>query len=203
MPRKVTSSLQRKVMSDRKYQSILVQRLINKSMLNGKKQVAERAVYAAIEGAAKKLNSENPVEVLEKAIANISPDFEVKSRRVGGANYQIPFPIAGHRQLHFAMMWIVSAARARSGMSYAKRLEHINVEFTSKVGSDGRMFGTISPKEIVAGLKEQWGIEVDKRKFIDKYPANAIGYTRLQIELYHGSEGTVVGTVNVHISEEK
>ena len=86
MPRKVTSSLQRKVMPDRKYQSILVQRLINKSMLDGKKQAAERAVYAAIEGAAKKLNSENPVEVLEKAIANISPDFEVKSRRVGGAN---------------------------------------------------------------------------------------------------------------------
>ena len=58
MPRKVTSSLQRKVMPDRKYQSVLVQRLINKSMLNGKKQVAERAVYSAIEGASKKLKSE-------------------------------------------------------------------------------------------------------------------------------------------------
>ena len=91
MPRKTTKSLVRKVNPDRKYQSIMVQRLINKSMLDGKKQVAERAVYSAIEGAAKKLKSENPVEVLEKAIANISPDFEVKSRRVGGANYQIPF----------------------------------------------------------------------------------------------------------------
>ena len=135
MPRKVTSSLQRKVMPDRKYQSILVQRLINKSMFDGKKQAAERAVYAAIEGAAKKLNSENPVEVLEKAIANISPDFEVKSRRVGGANYQIPFPIAGHRQLHFAMMWIVSAARARSGMSYAKRLEAEIVDAYNETGA--------------------------------------------------------------------
>ena len=135
MPRKVTSSLQRKVMPDRKYQSILVQRLINKSMLDGKKQAAERAVYAAIEGAAKKLNSENPVEVLEKAIANISPDFEVKSRRVGGANYQIPFPIAGHRQLHFAMMWIVSAARARSAMSYAKRLEAEIVDAYNETGA--------------------------------------------------------------------
>lgn len=83
------------------------------------------------------------------------------------------------------------------------RLEQINVEFKAKVGSDGRMFGTISPKEIEGGLKKQWGITIDKRKFIDKYPANALGYTRLKIELYKGSEGQVIGTVNVHISEEK
>ncbi len=85
----------------------------------------------------------------------------------------------------------------------ATRLEHINVEFKAKVGSDGRMFGAISPKQIEEGLKEQWGITIDKRKFIDKYPANAIGYTRLRIELYKGSAGEVIGTVNVHISEEK
>lgn len=85
----------------------------------------------------------------------------------------------------------------------AKRLEHINVEFKAKVGSDGRMFGSISPKQIEEGLKTQWGITIDKRKFIDKYPANAIGYTRLKIELYKGSAGEVIGTVNVHISEEK
>lgn len=84
-----------------------------------------------------------------------------------------------------------------------ERLEHINVEFKAKVGSDGRMFGSISPKEIVEGMEKQWGIKLDKRKFIDKYPANAIGYTRLKIELYKGSEGQVVGTVNVHISEDK
>lgn len=83
------------------------------------------------------------------------------------------------------------------------RLEQINVEFKAKVGSDGRMFGTVSPKEIEEGLKKQWGITIDKRKFIDKYPANALGYTRLKIELYKGSEGQVIGTVNVHISEEK
>ena len=85
----------------------------------------------------------------------------------------------------------------------ATRLEHINVEFKAKVGSDGRMFGAISPKQIEEGVKEQWGITIDKRKFIDKYPANAIGYTRLRIELYKGSAGEVIGTVNVHISEEK
>lgn len=135
MPRKVTSSLQRKVMPDRKYQSVLVQRLINKSMLDGKKQAAERAVYEAIEGAAKKLKSENPVEVLEQAIKNISPDFEVKSRRVGGANYQIPFPIAGHRQLHFAMSWLVVAARGRNGMPFAKRLEAEIIDAYNETGT--------------------------------------------------------------------
>ena len=123
MPRKTTKSLERIVLPDRKYQSVLDQRLINKSMLDGKKQASERAVYAAIEGAAKKLNSENPVEVLEKAVANVSPDFEVKSRRVGGANYQIPFPISGHRQMHFAFSWLVQSARSRKGMSYSRRLE--------------------------------------------------------------------------------
>ena len=123
MPRKTTKSLERKVLPDRKYQSVLVQRLINKSMLDGKKQASERAVYAAIEGAAKKLNSENPVEVLEKAVANVSPDFEVKSRRVGGATYQIPFPISGHRQMHFAFSWLVQSARSRKGMPYSRRLE--------------------------------------------------------------------------------
>lgn len=135
MPRKVTTSLQRKVQADRKYQSVQVQRLINKSMLDGKKQVAERAVYLAIEGAAKKLKSENPVDVLAQAIANVSPDFEVKSRRVGGANYQIPFPISGHRQAHFAFSWLVQAARARSGMSYAKRLEAEIVDAYNQSGA--------------------------------------------------------------------
>jgi small subunit ribosomal protein S7 len=122
MPRKVTASLQRVIPADRKYQSILVQRLINKSMLDGKKQIAERAVYDALESAAKKLGSENPLEMFEKAIKNIMPNFEVKSRRVGGANYQIPFPIQGHRQMHYAFSWLVQSARARRGMSYSNRL---------------------------------------------------------------------------------
>lgn len=85
----------------------------------------------------------------------------------------------------------------------AERLKSINVEFTAKVGSDGRMFGSISPKQIEEEMLKQWGIKIDKRKFIDKYPANALGYTRLKIELYKGSQGEVDGIVNVHISEEK
>ena len=135
MPRKVTVSLERKVSPDRKYQSILIQRLINKSMQSGKKLAAERAVYSALEGAAKKLNSENPVELFERALKNISPNFEVKSRRVGGANYQIPFPITGHRQIHFAFSWLVGAARERSGMPYAKRLELEIVDAYNETGA--------------------------------------------------------------------
>lgn len=100
----------------------MVQRLINKSMLDGKKQVAEKAVYGALEKAAKKIGSEDPLAVFEKALKNVSPNFEVKSRRVGGANYQIPFPVSGHRQLHYAFSWLVQAARDRKGMSYEDRL---------------------------------------------------------------------------------
>jgi small subunit ribosomal protein S7 len=122
MPRKVTKSLQRVLSPDRKYQSVLVQRLINKSILDGKKSIAEKAVYTALEVAAKKLDSEDPLAVFEKALKNVSPNFEVKSRRVGGANYQIPFPVEGHRRLHYAFSWLVQSARARKGIPYSQRL---------------------------------------------------------------------------------
>ncbi len=135
MPRKVTKSLQRRLNPDRKYQSVLVQRLINKSMLDGKKLLAERQVYSALEIAAKKLKSEDPLEVFEKALKNILPNFEVKSRRVGGANYQIPFPIQGHRQNHYAYMWLVQAARARKGMPYDARLAAEIVDAYNEAGA--------------------------------------------------------------------
>jgi small subunit ribosomal protein S7 len=135
MPRKVTVSLQRRLNPDRKYQSVMVQRLINKSMLDGKKLLAERAVYEALEMAAKKLDSENPLEVFERALKNVSPNFEVKSRRVGGANYQIPFPVAGHRQLHYSFSWLVQAARARKGIPYATRLAMEIVDAYNETGA--------------------------------------------------------------------
>ena len=135
MPRKVTKKLQRVIKPDRKYQSVLVQRLINKAMLNGKKLVAERAVYGALEQAAKTLKSEDPLEVFEKALKNVSPNFEVKSRRVGGTNYQIPFPVAGHRQLHYAFTWLVQSARSRSGMPFERRLALEIVDAYNETGS--------------------------------------------------------------------
>lgn len=135
MPRKVTKSLQRVLAPDRKYDSVLVQRLINKSILDGKKSVAEKAVYTALEMAAKKLDSEDPLEVFERALKNVSPNFEVKSRRVGGANYQIPFPVEGHRRLHYAFSWLVQSARARSGMPYAQRLALEIVDAHNEAGA--------------------------------------------------------------------
>ncbi|MCA9341244.1 30S ribosomal protein S7 [Candidatus Saccharibacteria bacterium] len=135
MPRKVTKRLQRDIKPDRKYQSVLVQRLINKSMLDGKKLAAERMVYAALEDAAKKLKSEDPLAVFERAMKNISPSFEVKGRRVGGANYQIPFPIQGHRQLHFAFSWLVQCSRSKSGMPYQARLASEIVDAYNETGA--------------------------------------------------------------------
>ena len=134
MPRKVTKKLQRQLPADRKYQSVLVQRLINKSMMDGKKLVAERAVYSALEIAAKKLKSEDPLEVFEKALRNVTPAFEVKSRRVGGANYQIPFPVQGHRAHHYAYMWLVQNARSRNGMPYNERLAAEIVDAYNETG---------------------------------------------------------------------
>jgi small subunit ribosomal protein S7 len=135
MPRKVTASLQRVLSPDRRYQSVMVQRLINKSMLDGKKLTAEKAVYTALETAAKKLDIESPLEVFERALKNVSPSFEVKSRRVGGANYQIPFPVAGHRQLHYSFSWLVQAARARKGIPYSQRLAMEIVDAYNETGA--------------------------------------------------------------------
>ena len=134
MPRKVTKSLQRKLTPDRKYDSVLVQRLINKVMLSGKKQVAERSVYEAMAEAAEKVKSEDPLATFEKAIKSVYPSMEVKSRRVGGSNYQIPYPVSGHRQQHLAFMWFVQAARARKGMPMAKRLSAEMIDAINQTG---------------------------------------------------------------------
>ena len=128
-----------------------------------------------------------------------------------GSNYLIPrklaVPSTSSSQKELAKANALESQRQKElkkeAEELSRRLENINVEFKGKVGSDGRMFGTISPKEIVEGMEKQWGIKLDKRKFVDKYPANALGYTRLKIELYKGEEGEVYGVVNVHISEAK
>lgn len=122
MPRKVTKSLIRDIKPDRLYNSVGVQRLINRCMLNGKKQLAERLVYGGLQKAAEKLEVKNPLDVFDQAMKNAQPHMETRSRRVGGANYQIPFEVKGQRQNHLTMMWFVAAARSRKGMSMEDRL---------------------------------------------------------------------------------
>lgn len=122
MPRKTTKSLVRDVQPDRLYNSKAVAKLINRVMLNGKKQMAEKLVYDGMQQAADKLKVQNPLEVYEQAFKNIQPHMETRSRRVGGANYQIPFEVKGQRQQHLTVMWFVEAARARKGMSMDQRI---------------------------------------------------------------------------------
>jgi len=134
MPRKKTKALVRDIQPDRVYDSVQVQRVINRVMRDGKKQLAERLVYTGMEKAAKKLKVDNPLEVFEQAMKNVQPHLETRSRRVGGANYQIPFEVKGQRQQHLTTMWFVTAARARKGMSMADRLAQ---EFVDAFNSQG------------------------------------------------------------------
>ena len=122
MPRKTTKALVRPKLPDRKYDSEMVQRLINRVMLHCKKQVAERIVYEGMEEAARILKNDNVIEVFDKAMKNVTPYVETRSRRVGGANYQIPFEVKGQRQKHLTIMWFVAAARAKKGMPMSKRI---------------------------------------------------------------------------------
>jgi small subunit ribosomal protein S7 len=122
MPRKVTKALVRDIQPDRLYNSVQVQRVINRVMRDGKKQLAERLVYGGMQKAANKLKVDNPLEVFEQAMKNVQPHVETRSRRVGGANYQIPFEVKGQRQQHLTTMWFVTAARSRKGMSMLDRL---------------------------------------------------------------------------------
>ena len=135
MPRKVTKSLIRPVVADRIYNSVTVAKLINRVMLNGKKQLAERLVYGGMTKAAKKLKIDNPLEVFEQAMKNIQPYLETRSRRVGGANYQIPFEVKGQRQQHLTIMWFVSAARDRTGMSMEDRIASELVDAYNSTGA--------------------------------------------------------------------
>lgn len=135
MPRKKTKSLVRDIQPDRLYNSVTVQRLINRVMLNGKKQIAERLVYNGMQKAADKVKVQNPLEVFEQAIKNIQPHMETRSRRVGGANYQIPFEVKGQRQTHLTMMWFVAAARGRKGVGMEDRIATEIVDAYNNTGT--------------------------------------------------------------------
>lgn len=109
------------VILDKKFHNALIQKTINKIMLNGKKSVAERIVYGAMDLAAKKLSKE-PLEVFQTAINNVAPVVQLKGRRIGGANYQIPTEVSGDRKVILALQWIISAARHRKGAPMDEKL---------------------------------------------------------------------------------
>jgi len=135
MPRHKTKALVREIPGDRLYNSVLVQRLINRVMWDGKKQLAERLVYTGMQKAADKLKVKNPLEVFDQAMSNVRPKMETRSRRVGGANYQIPFEVKGQRQTHLTIMWFTEAARARSGMSMVDRIATELVDAYNNTGT--------------------------------------------------------------------
>lgn len=111
----------REILPDPKYGSRLVAKFINNLMERGKKAVAERIFYSAIEQINKKSGS-NGLEIFEKALKNVGPLLEVKSRRVGGATYQVPVEVNPDRKEALAMRWIIAASRNRSEKTMAERL---------------------------------------------------------------------------------
>lgn len=121
MPRGAKKIVKRMPPPDAKYGSITVAKFINKLMLRGQKATAERIVYNALELAAQQVNSK-PEETLEQAIRNATPLLMVKSRRVGGATYQVPVEVAEYQGQSLAMRWLITSARARSGKSMVERL---------------------------------------------------------------------------------
>jgi len=120
MPRRA-SVVRRPTPPDAKYGNLTVAILINKIMLCGKKATAERIVYDALDLVSKQLNTE-PLTVLDQAIKNATPLLQVKSRRVGGATYQVPIEVEAERGLSLAMRWLISYAKERGGKSMAEKL---------------------------------------------------------------------------------
>ncbi len=112
----------RTISSDPMFESHVVAKLVNTVMSDGKKATAQGVVYDAIEQANESSTDASPLDVLNKAIDNVKPRLEVKSRRLGGATYQVPVEVPVERQLTLAMRWMVGNARSRRGVPFAKAL---------------------------------------------------------------------------------
>lgn len=104
-----------KISPDHRYKSERLEKFINSVMHSGKKEAARKVVYGALDEIKKKVADKEPIEVFEDAIRNVGPSVEVRSRRVGGANYQVPVEVRPARRQALAMRWIIAAARAKSG----------------------------------------------------------------------------------------
>ncbi len=115
MPRKSYTSSVEQLAPDPRYNSMLVSKFINCMMWDGKKSVASRVFYDAMDVIGRRMKDADPREVFETAISNVKPNIEVRSRRVGGSNYQVPMPVNRKRQQSLAIRWILQAVRGRSG----------------------------------------------------------------------------------------
>ncbi len=131
---------------DPKYQSILVSQFINRLMKNGKKSVAQKVLYDALEIINQ--NKMEPLEIFEKAIKNITPMIEIRSRRVGGANYQVPQPVRSDRGRALAIRWTITYCQKKHGQPMANRLAN---EFMLAAKNEGEL---IKKKENVHKMAE-------------------------------------------------
>ena len=127
-------AIKRDVLADPMYSSKLVTKLVNRLMYDGKKGTAQTILYAAFEIIKEKTNSE-PVEIFNKAMENIKPALEVKSRRVGGANYQVPVEVRADRSQALGLRWLVQYARLRGGHSMAENLANEIIDAANNVGA--------------------------------------------------------------------
>lgn len=121
MPRKRRGNLKRDTLPDPKFKDELVARLINRIMYDGKKSVAEDIVYKAFDILREK-RKDDPVKVYKQALEKIKPVVEVRSRRVGGANYQVPVEVRQERRVTLGLRWLVTYSRARGEKSYYEKL---------------------------------------------------------------------------------
>ena len=146
--------------------------------------------------------------ILLKDVKGVGKKQEIVNVKDGyGANYLIPHGLAvmySEKSLEIlenqkADQAAEIAKNIANAKDIAAKLKDITLEFTANSGTGGRMFGTISSKQIAADLLSKYGIEIDKRKFVNKTTVDAFGYTKLQIELYKG----VIGEINVHVTESK
>ncbi len=120
---------------DSRYGSALVTRMISSIMRSGKKSVAERIVYGAIDRISEKVKDKNPMDVVNAAIDNVRPKLEVKSRRVGGANYQVPVEVSFERQEALALRWLIQYAQARKGTPMSDALASELMDAANNTGA--------------------------------------------------------------------
>jgi len=128
------SAPKRKIKPDSKYHSEKMAKFINYLMKGGKKSIATKILYQSLD-IIKQKTKKNPLEIFQKAVENISPSVEVRSRRIGGANYQIPFPTNEERRFVLASRWIIEAAKKRKGHSMSEKLAQELLEASDKQGA--------------------------------------------------------------------